>query len=740
MRDSLQPGRTAYETLGVAEDVDSDGIKKAFRLAMPGNRDLQVLTEAYKTLLDTNRRLLTDLFMYQDGFLAGDQTWRLDQSSLIDQRKELARQIEDAYRADWSDFRCLHALAVLWYWWAVAREEKNLAALKNQSAPICPVLPGSVENPWEPALMCWSTLVAAKDFWQAWTQAKHYELPQDAPDRLQAHLVSRLNNYVDEYNRTQAQKDFARIQKTEELLRNEISAARHLAASGVRLKTIEGNLVPASFGRQTLEWLGLSTLVRNELASLQEKQPENQNLKALARDLSAYGELSQQIKNHRYDQVIKQIMSLSDKEQQSEEVQQILLSAYLEKGSQQAEMGQWSSAVATFIQALQNCLEKMAPVIRKTATDLLRPYIAKLQLSDQPAADSLLDSAFTLLDDAPDLLAKATELHISQAIALINSVAEADREQSGLSRNKAMEQVKQGIAMLEASARHGSKRAKENLDKAKALLKSLEQGIWGISSNVQSQMNQAIEMANHKNYDGAIKIMDKIKEQIPKGEQGRFNSVLGDICNAYGVQLLNEAVEGTKISSESSAEIKATANALKKYLKGSKGKVGFLAVLGLIFRIALLAWISYGVNWLLGRIPSIGESETLKSVIVIAIIIIDMFIMNSMFKKFDKRSKKKQAQKQHSWMDPPRCVKDGCKNFAQYEFDLSKYGYKVKIPLCDWHGKEIRKLITPKIEAYAGLQLNYAVEQFRRAKTLNPNNSTIKENLKVAEDMKSRYQ
>lgn len=739
MKDPLQPGRTAYEILGVTENVDNNGIMKAFRLAMPGNRDLQALSEAYNALSNPGQRLLTDLFLYQDGFLAADLPFQLNQDSLIKNRKELAQQIEDVYRTNWWSFRCLHSYALLWFWWAVAREDKNLAAIKGLPKLVCPALPRSVKNWWEPAVMSWTALIAAHDFWQDWSTVKNCELPHDAADRLQSYLLNRLNNYSDEYNKAQAQKDFDRIQKTEELLRNEIGVAKRLAASGVRIKTFEGSFAAVSFGRQTLDWLGMSTLVRDELTRLYRKQPENQNIKALVRDLSAYGELNQQLKNHRFDQVIEQIMSLAENERLSEEAQQILLTAYLEKGSQQAELGQWTAAVATFIQALQNCQSSSQPIIRKKATDLLRPYIAKLQISDKSAADKLLDSAIILLDDAPDLLQKATDLHISQAIALINGVAEVDSGKPELSRNQAIEQVRQGISMLESSAKKGSKRAKENLAKAKVLLNNIEQGLWGVGSSVQSQLSQAIELANKNKYIEAIKIMEKIKVQIPKVEQNRFNIIYAGICNAYGVQLLNEAIEKTRLSAETPADIKVTRDFVKKYLKGSKGQLSFFKFIGFLFKLGVLVWFSYGTYLLIERIPFIEENEAVKLIVLIVLFGSGFSIMIRMFDNLKKNTKKSSSRQKYGWRNPPPCVKRGCKNNAQLEFDLSKYGIKNKVPLCDLHGKEMRKLITPTLEAYAGLVLKLAVEQLKRAKSLNPNNNTIRDNLHTAEDIQNRY-
>jgi hypothetical protein len=118
MKDPLDEALTAYEVLGVAEDVTSTGLLAAMKKP---RADVDAGSQAYSALGDADQRTAIDLLLYDDATLArllGAQD--AARALGIGERARTAdawrRYLVDSFDRGALDFEAVHALGVLSYW------------------------------------------------------------------------------------------------------------------------------------------------------------------------------------------------------------------------------------------------------------------------------------------------------------------------------------------------------------------------------------------------------------------------------------------------------------------------------------------------------------------------------------------------------------------------------------------------------------------------------------------------
>jgi tetratricopeptide (TPR) repeat protein len=537
MKDPLQKEQTPYELLSLTREATDREIDAAFKLGLTRRGNVQKLTAAKRTLQDPVERALLDIFHYYPEALS-----RLSPNPQGDDALELSRRAvtaqswEQGLKASFPDTGAAHSLSVLWYWWALAEEERLIqgggAGANGNSGGAAPVFP--VDQMWERAIAYWAMLITSADFWTGLAK-----LPADVASPVQAILVNRLNHKFHDlsqsYRSKGAMEAAARYQELELALATEIRTAKQVMKAG--LNTRRGKL---ACGPLLLRRFGLLDTVKRQIARGLEGNPASKNLLALREALSDYSSVSVLLENNKPQAALSALEALPTAERESAEAICLRARALFELGKQQASLNQLDEALCSWGEALETLRRTggQAGTEAKITAEVVSACCtraAAMQRRRRDDAMALLEKGLAVVADERIRLTLA-DLLTQRAINTINDAQEKEEKNGGGSGEELRAAVKRGLDDLERATAMGDQRAAEQVEVARKMYAEL-------TSETRAVMRQANEAAAREDWDKAIFILrDALKGASPSARE-KINTNLAVCVANRAIDKCDRAIE-----------------------------------------------------------------------------------------------------------------------------------------------------------------------------------------------------
>lgn len=512
MKDPLQPFETPYEVLGIGQAADKKEIDDALKKALTTGKSVSKARNAWSELSKPADRIFTDLFLYNDTFLDYLVPWidmRSVQLDETDERLRAARLMKKAEKSSFPNAQSTHALAVLYYWSAVALEEYILAnpmarALRNYHTRLTDL--------WREAIARWAAMIAGGQIWKEWSASCAGDPgPSDigaVRAKLQDHFTTLFHKYMDRHTASGDAQSAARFFEYEYLLYAEARTAGKFMESGFCLE-VDGNKKNLECGYLLLKQIGLVDLAKRELRL--------KNMGALEKLLSEYAAVQSLIENKRYSEAIEVLNRLPQDEIILEEPQTFRAEALQELGRQRLEEGEYKDAFGLWRAALATGF--LQQKTRETVASLCRQAAVKLQTNDPESAVSVLKSALEIVPGNQEIQSTLAEILLQGAIKAVNA-AEKDYSAGKLDRDAFHAVLQKGVSDVEAAIRYdpGNDRLKEQLEGAKRLLYSVDfYGVYKLLEQKQwsdAEMMVSSYLKDHPGNETARKVMEICQQNL----------------------------------------------------------------------------------------------------------------------------------------------------------------------------------------------------------------------------------
>lgn len=546
MKDPLQKEETPYEVLGVERGASREEILRALKKRMVERSNVRAITAASKALQERDQRALVDSLQYDRQVLTRLVPNPLDDASVLlpPKRGSTAAAWERKLGAAFPDLGIAHALAVLYYWWALYEEERLAETMESSGQGVeeaagdgsSSVLPA--DEMWQRAIAYWVMIIATEEFWDEsdW-------IPADLAPQVQNKLIGKLGNHLHElsqrYRANGAGALADRYQELELDLSTELRTAEDIARLGI-LRTGRGKV---SCGPLVLRYMGLLETVKQQVDAALQSSPTNKRLISLQDALTPYRRIAVLIDEKHPQAALKAIEALDQEERDSQyEVSRLRVRALYERGKQQASLGEIDKALDNWEAALEcGPAESRADEIGAEIVSTCQSQAAKLQRHQRDEAIAILEKGLKLVDNEKLKLTLA-EILTGRGIETINDAQEkAERGKKGITRT-IMAAFKRGLADLERAEALGSKRAAEQAEVARGQIEQAE---------VQSRLHEANEAAAHGDWNTAISSLRRALEAAGRDAPKTLKQNLAVCLANRAVQKVNRAMEKYKASAES---------------------------------------------------------------------------------------------------------------------------------------------------------------------------------------------
>ncbi|HEO71927.1 MAG TPA: hypothetical protein ENN80_11745, partial [Candidatus Hydrogenedentes bacterium] len=426
-------------------------------------------------------------------------------------------------------------MGVLWYWWAVyeeARQDKMLEALGVSGLAVpeekleilrilrkregisckpgsgdcreldcawredcCSSVPSLVDI-WHGAIAYWSMLAATREMWDGWLGLSEMDA-KDVRNALLDGFQSRLKDRGQQHAQMFGGEHplTLRYRQLDVAFTSEMKAAKAMAGSGY--KTKRGRVCA---GILMLQRLDLADTVRSQVEELLRKNPQNRELGDLRKILSPYFPIRVLLDNNKPEEALARIRALSLREQRNSEIAQLRAQALLLLGWQQFSVGSLDDALESWGEALdiQVAAETREELQKEVISSCHRRAVA-LQNRDRDRAIELLEKGLALVKDQK-LELELAEALVTRAIEIVNEGQKGlNQKPKAADRRRIVTTFEKAKTDLERALALGSRRAEQNLETLKDLLKALEQGgLLDLPDAVSDLVQEAHEAASKR--------------------------------------------------------------------------------------------------------------------------------------------------------------------------------------------------------------------------------------------------
>jgi len=377
MKDPLFQRQTAYEILGVGQDVNDQGINKAFRDALLRTNDQRALQSARQELLQPNVRFMLDILYYDPAFLSKLSPSPVDNPSILElpHRGKTAQLWTMQLKKNPNQEGFVHSLAVLWHHWALYEEEQlsamlkslqemgdNLSGVKSKQEILyrlsqkkfddctpsvascqhhdcpwyadCQLSAPTIDRLWRNSLGYWAALINLSDFWREKGGISNNWLVEMVGNEL-THLKQKYNEFGIDY--------LSRLWDELSLIfRIEKAAGKEMEEVGVRIGS-EGTVLIG--GPVFLNSLGLEGQVRSAINEGIKHSPENSHLRRLCQYHSPFAMIAELVEQNRFGDALASIAKLSDAQQKDPEIQRLTSKALGERAQYYATQNKFDEAI-----------------------------------------------------------------------------------------------------------------------------------------------------------------------------------------------------------------------------------------------------------------------------------------------------------------------------------------------------------------------------------------------------------
>ena len=548
LKDPLQLEPTPYEILNIDPSADAATVKKAMGPAIMARKyDMQSIQMANRTLLDPERRAYNDLLMYpvdkiQSVIQAEAQAGLM---LSLENRMATAETWRKQLLADFPDFVLLHALALVWYWWAKYEADRHLAivhtldskgvrvsqitrkdtlVVKVAGLEGCDHQPGSdCSNPdcpwhhdcsykglqlyetWEKAIAYMTLLIYTPKVWEEQVDGQD-GVVESVCETLRIQFEAELTNLNKGFAATSASSlagqfqqlliDFETERKTASLMKGVRFTFNNSTSKAFSLGT--GRLLM----RETERLATVRSAIDGGLKAGKGSKTFLNSLNELQYLLSPFANIAQQLNRERWSHALDMINALTPEEQSQQEVRNMKVQALIGLGVQEMELGKEKAAIQYWqeAQSLQGQGDHWASAKDDIQREVLK-RVAVLSQRDSEAAITLLEQVIDLVEGCEQLTSRLGTLYFSAGIDLINSVPEVLNESDRLPDERDVEKINRGIALLQKAEANGDTRATTQLRTARELRDQLDAIV--VMQEVNRLREAAVESAKAGHWDQA---------------------------------------------------------------------------------------------------------------------------------------------------------------------------------------------------------------------------------------------
>jgi hypothetical protein len=506
VKDPLQQEPTAYDILQLGQDATEADVDAAYRAARQQGSNTRQLTRAWQELKRPADRAFCDLLRYDTDSLRALTPSPLDDPGILQfpAREATAAAWEKQLRASYPDYRTVHSLAVLWYWWALHESDPATHPARTCDA-------GNPPDPlalWAAAAACWAMLAASDEFWAARPRVSQ-DLAAKLAERMEQLLRDRFDSLAMEHAGHEGAAEAERYRSLDLTFTTELRTARALADSGIRVR---GS--PVCSGPVLLEQLGLRDEVAHELDAALARAPGETGLRRARDALSPYGQISALLEERQAGKALDQITALPLQVRGTDEVAWLEARALITLGSQYHELGRIDDAINHWAQALRAAPgQEQRETAREAIVNAARERAAALPEEDNDQAIALLEKSHEITAD-PALRSILAERLVRRGITAIKHAAEAPRRRPPARKpardryqrteqaagaapvtETVIKELERGMNDLERAAELGSARAAGQLEPARGVIAQIR---------VKDVTDAAIRAAKRADWDTAV--------------------------------------------------------------------------------------------------------------------------------------------------------------------------------------------------------------------------------------------
>lgn len=604
MRDPLQTEPTPYEILGVERGAEAAVVDRAFMAALAKRVPPNKAKAARDALQNPARRARYDLLEYDPSVLSGLSPSPVEDPSVLSprQRTATAEAWEQHLRHRFPDVGTTHALALLWYWWALHEEgrlEALLDALGDRAGEAG--APGSrrdllrqvqtaeggscdpehgddcpneacrwrddclsavppLEQLWVKAIGCWSLLATAPDFWQQLDG-----LSADQATELKDGLVETLRNHLVEKGRAhaasaarggvapgegaapgaepqsaagEAHQALAGVYRDLEVAFTAELRAGR-AMADAGVRTANGKV---ACGATLLRDLGLLDEIRAQVQASLARSPKNQRLRHLVELLSDHAEVVVLLDQRRAEAALERLDLLPETARGSAEALDLRARALRIFGAQRAELGELLPALKAWGQALGVVKSpEVAEELRGAVVALCEAQVLSLPRQRRDDAIEALGAAAELVDQEK-IRNTLAELLTQRGIdAFTAAQKEAKTPGAGVTP-EIVAAYRRALEDLERAEALGYGRARENAEAARGILRECEADVLDVPPEIQRLIHEATEAQNQGDPERAIRSLRSAVAKLAPAVPDALEKKLSKALSNRAVELANEAI------------------------------------------------------------------------------------------------------------------------------------------------------------------------------------------------------
>lgn len=538
MKDPLQIEKTPYEILNVDEVVDDEKIFEAFKNSIEEpDCNIEKIRGARNTLAKTTERAFVNVFLYKERYLNKLVPNVISNNSyLLDKRKDTAESWLNINRKTFPNIASIHSLAVLWYWWAIYYENKQLSAGEKTSSDKKNLISNSfpIDTIWSNIISNWVFITKSKDFWCDFFNADECKWIVGNLDtyslclKLESKFTNIFNSFIEKYRNQGDTKSVERFREYELMLSNEKSTAEEMYNMGINI-TKEKKSFPIYFGRMMLEQVGLLSEVQEQVKKFVRVNPDRK-VKSIVKCLSESWAIAGLIDGRKYDEAIQMIKNLPSKERSKKEVIELLASAYYKKGKQYFSLDNYKDAKSCWKEAVKS--GGASSEIKEGIIKSCSSKAASLQNSDRDTAIEILELALEIVTDE-GLKKVLSNIYVQRGVVNINKAINGYKENK-VTQKSVRESIEKGIKDIKKAVELNPTNsfANEQLRNAGAILKDIEMILK--ESKLPTDVMTAIK---GKQWEYAISKLKAILNREPKNKPAKEFMAL--CCNALAMDKYN---------------------------------------------------------------------------------------------------------------------------------------------------------------------------------------------------------
>jgi hypothetical protein len=583
IKDPLQIEPSPYEILNIDPSADAARVKKAMGMAIMAKKFKPNQVQAANLILiNPQKRGLLDLLMYpveKVHAVTGSGTSK-NLPLELNVREGTAQAWQQQLQEKFPNNVLLHALSVLWYWWANYESARHLAIIHrldqkgvntsritrkdtllgkiaeaekcgHSTNSRCPNAscewyqdcihngPG-LQEIWEKAI-AFNTLMTTMP--RIWNEL--YTLDQNLSEAVADDHRAQLEAELSNLRKSLANTSASALESQLDQLMVDFDTERRTASlmKGVRYYRDKETSYNVGCGRLLMRELNQLKVARGSIDSAVKQNKGSASFldtcRELQRLLSPFANIAGQIARKRWESALGLIDGLDSTEKGSVEVQHMRTEALIGMGFQELSLTHDNEAIKHWREAKK--ITGNADLWNEAEVEIEKQVltrVAKLeQVGKKDDALDLLTQTYEIGIEGPEIKARLASLSYSEAIKIINKVLKGLEDTKAPPSTTDIKNLKKGLALLEKAADMGHPNAAGEAAKVRQIIDQLEGNLkMGPVNDLRQKANDA---AKSSNWSSACNYLLTALNQFPSDGPGEMRS---EIKKDYATCLTNKAI------------------------------------------------------------------------------------------------------------------------------------------------------------------------------------------------------